>query len=128
MITMKHRIVDDNCGSLRGVGRAGALLHRGAGCIQLTALIGVATSALGRRRETRNNRKETRKNLPSNGKRAKSRAITDIVEFPESAHFTAVQPGWDEVAHYALPSALNRSVARWTPWGDRVRVEAGHAR
>jgi len=37
----------------------------------------------------------------------KSAAITDIVEFPERAHFTAVQPGWEEVADYALQWALD---------------------
>ena len=37
----------------------------------------------------------------------KSPAITDIVEFPDRAHFTAVQPGWEEVADYALQWALD---------------------
>ena len=40
----------------------------------------------------------------------KSQAITDIIEFPERAHFTAVQEGWEEVADYALQWALNPSV------------------
>ena len=37
----------------------------------------------------------------------KSGAITDIIEFPERAHFSAVQQGWEEVADYALQWALN---------------------
>lgn len=41
------------------------------------------------------------------GKYRKSRAITDLVEFPERSHFTAVEIGWEEVADYALRWALN---------------------
>jgi pimeloyl-ACP methyl ester carboxylesterase len=41
------------------------------------------------------------------GKYRKSEAITDLVEFPERAHFTAVQDGWEEVADVALQWALN---------------------
>ena len=37
----------------------------------------------------------------------KSSAITDLVEFPERAHFTAVQDGWEEVADFALQWALD---------------------
>jgi pimeloyl-ACP methyl ester carboxylesterase len=37
----------------------------------------------------------------------KSSAITDLVEFPERAHFTAVQEGWEQVADLALQWALN---------------------
>ena len=37
----------------------------------------------------------------------KSSAITDLVEFPERAHFTAVQEGWEQVADSALQWALN---------------------
>ena len=37
----------------------------------------------------------------------KAQAITDLVEFPERSHFTAVQQGWEEVADYALQWALN---------------------
>jgi len=49
----------------------------------------------------------------------KSSAITDIVEFPERSHFTAVQQGWEEVADYALQWALDpvteMSTANATP-------------
>lgn len=37
----------------------------------------------------------------------RSQAITDLVEFPERSHFTAVQDGWEEVADLALKWALN---------------------
>ena len=37
----------------------------------------------------------------------KSSAITDYVEFPGRAHFTAVQQDWEQVADYALQWALN---------------------
>ena len=37
----------------------------------------------------------------------KSSAITDLVEFPERSHFTAVEQGWEEVADYALQWALD---------------------
>ena len=33
---------------------------------------------------------------------AKSRAITEIVVFPERSHFTGGEPGWEKVADYAL--------------------------
>jgi len=46
-------------------------------------------------------------NLHNAAKYRKSQAITDIIEFPERAHFTAVQAGWEEVADYALQWALN---------------------
>jgi alpha-beta hydrolase superfamily lysophospholipase len=32
----------------------------------------------------------------------KSQAVTDYKEFPGRSHFTVGQPGWEEVADYAL--------------------------
>jgi alpha-beta hydrolase superfamily lysophospholipase len=37
----------------------------------------------------------------------KSKAITDYKEFPERSHYTLGQPGWEEVAGYALDWAVN---------------------
>lgn len=36
----------------------------------------------------------------------KSRAVTDYKEFPERSHYTLGQPGWEEVADYALDWAV----------------------
>jgi pimeloyl-ACP methyl ester carboxylesterase len=33
---------------------------------------------------------------------AKSRALTQLIEFPERSHFTGGEPGWEKVADYAL--------------------------
>jgi len=37
----------------------------------------------------------------------KSKAVTDYKEFPERSHYTLGQPGWEEVADYALDWAAN---------------------
>jgi hypothetical protein len=43
----------------------------------------------------------------SNAKQyAESRARTDFKEFPDRSPFTLGQPGWEEVADYALTQAL----------------------
>jgi pimeloyl-ACP methyl ester carboxylesterase len=39
-----------------------------------------------------------------------SRAITDFKEFPGRVHFTIGQPGWEEVADYALDWAMEHAV------------------
>jgi pimeloyl-ACP methyl ester carboxylesterase len=38
-----------------------------------------------------------------------SKAITDYKEFPERSHFTLGEPGWEEVADYALTWAADRA-------------------
>lgn len=39
-----------------------------------------------------------------------SRAVTDYKEFPNRSHFTLGEPGWEEVADYALNWAKNQCV------------------
>lgn len=41
----------------------------------------------------------------------KSSAVTEYKEFPERTHFTLGQPGWEQVADYALDWALRNSAA-----------------
>jgi len=41
----------------------------------------------------------------------KSDAITEYKEFPERSHFTVGQPGWEEVADFALEWSLNAAGA-----------------
>jgi pimeloyl-ACP methyl ester carboxylesterase len=38
-----------------------------------------------------------------------SKAVTDYKEFPDRSHFTAGEPGWEEVADYALSWATERA-------------------
>jgi pimeloyl-ACP methyl ester carboxylesterase len=45
----------------------------------------------------------------SNAKHYKSAAITDYHEFPGRSHWTCGEPGWEEVADYALNWALQHS-------------------
>jgi pimeloyl-ACP methyl ester carboxylesterase len=42
----------------------------------------------------------------------KSRAITDYKEFPERSHYTLGEPGWEEVADYALDWAVENANVR----------------
>jgi len=44
----------------------------------------------------------------------KSKALTDYKEFPERSHFTLGQPGWEEVADYALNWAVEHANQRAT--------------
>ena len=39
----------------------------------------------------------------------KSKAITDYKEFPERSHFTIGEPGWEQVADYALDWAVSHA-------------------
>jgi pimeloyl-ACP methyl ester carboxylesterase len=39
-----------------------------------------------------------------------SRAVTDYKEFPDRSHYTVGEPGWEEVADYALRWALEHAV------------------
>jgi pimeloyl-ACP methyl ester carboxylesterase len=41
---------------------------------------------------------------------AKSKAITDYREFPGRSHWTIAEPGWEEVADYALAWAIENAV------------------
>jgi hypothetical protein len=38
-----------------------------------------------------------------------SKAVTDYHEFPGRSHFTLGQPGWEEVADYALQWAVDHA-------------------
>ncbi len=40
----------------------------------------------------------------------KSKAVTDYKEFPDRSHYTLGQPGWEEVADYALRWATEHAV------------------
>jgi hypothetical protein len=40
---------------------------------------------------------------------SKSKAVTEYREYPERAHFTLGEPGWEEVADYALDWAVESS-------------------
>ena len=42
----------------------------------------------------------------------KSKAITDYKEFPERSHYTLGEPGWEEVADYALTWAVENAGVR----------------
>jgi len=45
--------------------------------------------------------------IRSNAKKYRnSEALTDFYEFAERSHFTGVEPGWEQVADYALDWAL----------------------
>jgi hypothetical protein len=37
----------------------------------------------------------------------RSPALTEIYEFPDRSHFTGVEPGWEQVADYALQWATS---------------------
>jgi pimeloyl-ACP methyl ester carboxylesterase len=41
----------------------------------------------------------------------KSKAITDLKEFPERSHYTLGEPGWEEVADYALTWSAENAAA-----------------
>jgi alpha-beta hydrolase superfamily lysophospholipase len=51
----------------------------------------------------------------------KSKAITDYKEFPERSHFTIGEPGWEQVADYALDWATTHAKARAAAAGSRAR-------
>ena len=44
-------------------------------------------------------------------KYAKSRAVTDVKEWPERSHFTVGEPGWEAVADHALEWAVRQAGA-----------------
>ena len=49
----------------------------------------------------------------SNAKRYRnSEAATETYEFPDRSHFTGVEPGWEQVADYALEWATSHAQAR----------------
>jgi hypothetical protein len=50
---------------------------------------------------------------------SKSSALTDYQQFPDRAHYTIGQPGWEEVADYALSWATEHALAGRPP-GDRL--------
>ena len=64
----------------------------------------------------------------SNAKHYKSSAITDYKEFDDRSHWTCAEPGWEQVADYALSWAVDhtaRPVAERTlerPRSDEVRA------
>ncbi|MFI5896201.1 hypothetical protein ACIA5D_39480 [Actinoplanes sp. NPDC051513] len=50
--------------------------------------------------------------IRSNAKKYRgSEALTDFYEFPERSHFTGVEPGWEQVADYALNWAVSHARA-----------------
>lgn len=49
----------------------------------------------------------------------KSNAITELKEYPDRSHYTVGQPGWEEVADYALTWAIEKAGA------PRAAVSAG---
>jgi pimeloyl-ACP methyl ester carboxylesterase len=46
-----------------------------------------------------------------NARRYRSAALTEFIEFPTRSHFTLGQPGWEEVADYALDWAVAHATA-----------------
>jgi hypothetical protein len=46
---------------------------------------------------------------PNAKKYHSSEATTDFYEFPERSHFTGVEPGWEQVADYALEWATSHA-------------------
>jgi pimeloyl-ACP methyl ester carboxylesterase len=50
----------------------------------------------------------------SNAKHYKSNAVTEYYEFPGRSHWTCGEPGWEEVADYALSWALGQVVRTTT--------------
>jgi hypothetical protein len=48
--------------------------------------------------------------IGSNAKKYRnSDAVTDFHEFPERSAFTGVEPGWEQVADYALEWAMSHA-------------------
>jgi hypothetical protein len=41
-----------------------------------------------------------------------SEALTETYEFPDRSHFTGVEPGWEQVADYALEWAMSHARTR----------------
>jgi hypothetical protein len=41
----------------------------------------------------------------------KSKAVTELKEFPDRPHFTVGAPGWEEVADYALSWAVTNGAS-----------------
>ncbi|WP_433470329.1 hypothetical protein [Saccharomonospora azurea] len=41
-----------------------------------------------------------------------SDALTETYEFPDRSHFTGVEPGWEQVADYALDWATSHAGTR----------------
>ena len=41
----------------------------------------------------------------------KSKAVTDFKEYPDRSHYTVGQPGWEEVADYALNWAVEHAAS-----------------
>ena len=51
--------------------------------------------------------------IRSNAKKYRnSEATTETYEFPDRSHFTGVEPGWEQVADYALEWAISHAQAR----------------
>ncbi len=54
--------------------------------------------------------------IRSNAKKYRdSEALTETYEFPERSHFTGVEPGWEQVADYALEWATLHAGDRSAP-------------
>jgi pimeloyl-ACP methyl ester carboxylesterase len=53
----------------------------------------------------------------SNAKHYKSNTITDYHEFPGRSHWTCGEPGWEDVADYALEWAVARATGSEAPVG-----------
>ena len=54
----------------------------------------------------------------------KSKAVTDLKEYPDRSHYTVGQPGWEEVADYALNWAEENAAAH-TKLSQPVAATAG---
>ena len=51
--------------------------------------------------------------IRSNAKKYRnSEALTETYEFPDRSHFTGVEPGWEQVADYALQWATSHARTR----------------
>ena len=59
----------------------------------------------------------------SNAKKYRnSEATTETYEFPDRSHFTGVEPGWEQVADYALEWATSHARPRRA---DQAQTAAG---
>ncbi|RKR86075.1 alpha-beta hydrolase superfamily lysophospholipase [Micromonospora pisi] len=65
-------------------------------------------------------------NKSNAGRYRRSRAITGYHEFPGRAHFTLGQPGWQQVADYALEWAVEATATHTPDYQRKPAPVAGH--